>query len=262
MIDELKKLRELTETLTGNGYLMDQAEEWEYVLDAVPDCVYIIDTSCKIKFVNRLLSERLGKNKQEFYNKLCDEEIDPITGECCNGVYSEHELNKLIRMDGVYLSNMEGWFNITRSPITTRDGNLIGFICILQDVTEKSRALTKLQESEQKYRLIAENLPEIVWTFDTNMSFTFVTPLVEEIMGYKPEEWIGHSFSEFVDPKDSKLMVDGILKALEDPSFKGITFKAKMLSKTNKVVLVEIDARPIYVNGIFLGFQGRTRVLK
>jgi hypothetical protein len=57
-------------------------------------------------------------------------------------------------------------------------------------------------------------------------------------------------------------MVDGILKALEDPSFKGITFKAKMLSKTNKVVLVEIDARPIYVNGIFLGFQGRTRVLK
>jgi len=40
MIDELKKLRELTEELTGNGYLRDQADEWEYALDAMPEFVF------------------------------------------------------------------------------------------------------------------------------------------------------------------------------------------------------------------------------
>ena len=42
MIDELKKLRELTETLTGNGYLRDRAEEWEYAFDAIPDYIYSV----------------------------------------------------------------------------------------------------------------------------------------------------------------------------------------------------------------------------
>lgn len=162
MIDELKKLRELTETLTGNGYLMDQAEEWEYALDAMPDYVYIIDVSYKIKFVNRLLSERLSKPKQELYDKFCYKEIDHKTSVDPTSLWKDDDPHKPIKLESVHLNNMDGWFDITRSPIITRAGRLIGFICVLQDVTEKRRVLLKLQEIEQKYKIIVESLREVV----------------------------------------------------------------------------------------------------
>ena len=62
MIDELKRLRQLTETLTGNGYLKDQAKEWEYALDAIPECIYIINNKFEIKFTDNLYLDNL-RNK-------------------------------------------------------------------------------------------------------------------------------------------------------------------------------------------------------
>ena len=71
MIDELRKLRELTETLTGNGYLRDQAEEWEYALNAIPGYIYIINPKFEIRFINDALAERLNVNRNDLYGKFC-----------------------------------------------------------------------------------------------------------------------------------------------------------------------------------------------
>jgi PAS domain S-box-containing protein len=390
MIEELKKLRELTETLTGNGYLRDQAEEWERALNAIPDHVYIINTHFQIKFVNRSLSMRLGKTKEELYNAPCDEVVH--CGEK-NNSFSE-EWTEVDRRKGVqvfnnlYLDNLGGWFDMTRSPIYTKTNKLIGFICVLQDITEKKKALEDLKarestlksiyhtapigiilldaktriikqandylcelfnyslkemighsikmlykseveyeragkvkiegigkkgevsleskmrtkegkildvvikaarmedkgrlliltitdvtkkkqieresyENKEKYRLIIDNVADAIWTIDTDLNFTFINPAIKNLMGFDPEEWIGHSIAEFASEEDFAFMTEKVAEALSNPSFEGVTFNTKMLNKAGQPVPIEINAKALRnKKGNLIGFQGMTRIIE
>jgi PAS domain S-box-containing protein len=269
MIDELKKLRELTETLTGNGYLKDQAEEWEYALDAIPDYIYIVNTKFEVKFINRILANRLKVKKTDVYGKPCykvilnSESEEPLSEwqnlDACNGCQTIEEK---------YLSNLNGWFNMSRSPIYTKTSKLLGFICILQDVTERRETrskvkalLSKLKCSEQKYKLIVENVVDAVWTIDTKLNFTFINPAIKDLMGYEPEEWIGHNIAEFAYEEDFEYMAYQVGNALADPNFNNVVFETKMLNKIGDAVPIEINAKSLRdEKGNLLGFQGITRI--
>ena len=43
-------------------------------------------------------------------------------------------------------------------------------------------------QNKEKYRLLVENIPDVVWTVDQNGSTTFISPRVENVCGYTPEE--------------------------------------------------------------------------
>ena len=53
MTDDLEKLRQLTQTLTRNGYLSDQTKAWQYAFDSVKELVCITNPSFEIKFINK-----------------------------------------------------------------------------------------------------------------------------------------------------------------------------------------------------------------
>jgi len=79
--------------------------------------------------------------------------------------------------------------------------NPIGLSGVTRDISERLQAEQSLRESEEKYRLLAENLTDIVWSMDMNLCFTFVSPSVMQIRGYTVEEAMDQSLSETVVPE-------------------------------------------------------------
>lgn len=56
-------------------------------------------------------------------------------------------------------------------------------------IDEKKSIEDRLLESEAHYRILAENMEDVVWRFDLQtMRFSYVSPSVERLLGYKPEE--------------------------------------------------------------------------
>jgi len=66
----------------------------------------------------------------------------------------------------------------------------------------KNQAKRQLIENDKKYRLLAGKITEIVWAVDLEkFQFEYINPLVEQVVGYSPEEVVGSSLERFVRPE-------------------------------------------------------------
>jgi len=57
-----------------------------------------------------------------------------------------------------------------------------------------------LRQSEARYRLLAENVADVIWAMDTNLRFTYVSPSVTRLRGYTVEEAMGQTLKEMLTP--------------------------------------------------------------
>ncbi len=138
-------------------------------------------------------------------------------------------------------------------------------VAVYSDETKQQQALNALRESDGRYRLLAENVTDAVWTMDLNLRLTFVSPSVLRIQGYTAEEAMHHSLDEMMIPEsvdEVRRLFAGKMQLLElgdDAAWEPIEFEAEQLCKNgstistrNHVKLVrEVDGRPSAIVGVY-----------
>ena len=156
------------------------------------------------------------------------------------GVPLKHE-GKTIGMIG--LANKDGGYDLAdQEAIETI---AISFVTAMN----RKRSEKVLQDSEEKYRLHFENVNDIIYSIDPNFTILNVSPSVERVLGYKPEELIGESFQDL-----NILASDSLEKALSetmrvlsgeriDPSVYGF------IAKDGTIKLGEISSAPLIRDG-------------
>jgi diguanylate cyclase (GGDEF)-like protein/PAS domain S-box-containing protein len=75
-------------------------------------------------------------------------------------------------------------------------------ITVAHDITERKKVETLLRKSEEKFRLLIENIYDIVYTVDCSGLFQFASSVWTRYLGFVPDEIIGKSFTDFVHPDD------------------------------------------------------------
>jgi PAS domain S-box-containing protein len=73
----------------------------------------------------------------------------------------------------------------------------------------------KIRESEEKFRSLSENTPDIIYTLNINGLFTYVNPAWEKLLGYRTEDVIGTPFENFVRYPENDLAPIGIIQKLK-----------------------------------------------
>ncbi|MCK4316068.1 MAG: PAS domain S-box protein, partial [Anaerolineae bacterium] len=80
---------------------------------------------------------------------------------------------------------------------------LFAVLRLIRDMTERKQAEEALRENEERFQQVAENAQEWIWEVDVHGLYTYASPIVEKILGYKPEEVVGKKhFYDLFHPED------------------------------------------------------------
>src|SRR4030042_6146675 len=117
-----------------------------------------------------------------------------------------------------------------------------------------------LQHSEERFWQVAESSGEFIWEVDINGLYTYANPVVEEILGYKPDELIGKKhFYNFFHPD----VMDTLKKAAFEVIAKKEVFRNFInpnVHKNGNTVILETSGSPVIDDkGTLLGYRGSDR---
>jgi PAS domain S-box-containing protein len=114
------------------------------------------------------------------------------------------------------------------------------------EIVERENAEKELRDSEEKYRLFFENISDVVFVVDSDFLLSYVSPTVEGLSGYKPDELIGRSFEEldFLTPESFGRALENMERILagEEIGLSEVQFMTKDDVKTS----VEVSYTPIF----------------
>ncbi|MDY6954417.1 MAG: ATP-binding protein, partial [Thermodesulfobacteriota bacterium] len=147
-------------------------------------------------------------------------------------------------------------------PVKTRDeiGRLaVCFNNMTASLRESTVSIEVLRESQTRFEDVARISGDWIWEVDAKGRYTYSSPVVESILGFRPEEVIGRRFFDFLHPDQEEQLkkVAAEFFALRTP-FKGIVNRKRR--RDGEAVIAETSGVPVLDKaGRFLGYRGVVR---
>ena len=147
-------------------------------------------------------------------------------------------------------------------PIKTQDeiGMLaISFNRMTEDLKKTTVSVEVLQEEQKRFQDVTHSTGDWIWETDDQGRYTYVSPVVEEVLGYKPQEIIGKYFYDLFHPDNKEELKKAALEVFSKKQmFKNLL--NRNIKKDGQVVITESTAVPIVTgNGRLLGYRGADR---
>ena len=179
--------RDITDRKRAEELLRENDERYQALIRTSMDGFWICNPEGRLLDVNDAYCAMSGYPREELLSKSisnldCTESPEQVRQHLCQIVvrgFDRYETQHC-RRDG-RLIDVE-----VSSVYLAARGVFLDFI---HDITERKRAEKALRESEERYRLLAENVSDVIWILDLETSrFRYVSPSVERLRGFTAEE--------------------------------------------------------------------------
>jgi PAS domain S-box-containing protein len=252
---------DITESKMAEKSLQESEEKYRTLLEFAPDAFFQGDRFGNFITVNNKAVELTGFNREELL-KMNMLDLFPAK------VLAEKPLRYDLLKPGETLINKREIRNKSGALIPVEMNSKImpdgTYQCFMRDFKERNRMEEALRESEERHRLIAENVSDVIWTASLDGHFTYVSPSVINLRGYTSEEVLSQSIDDSLTPESAEiaksLLTDfhHTLKLGKIPEDQ--RFEVEQRCRDGSTVWTEVTASGMYnKSGEFICIMGVTR---
>jgi PAS domain S-box-containing protein len=256
-----------TERKKMESALIDRTRMLNGILQVSPVGVFRNDREGRVIFVNDRWIQMTGISLDQIRGRYWAEALHPedrqkVLQSVADSVRGQKEISvesRLIRADGSV-----SWLIGQAVPLKDSDGTLTGWVGTITDITERKKIEIALAESEDKYRALAENSSDVLFSADLKGIITYISPMVNRY-GYLAEEVVSKSLEEFIHPADREDIRKNFARELSggepiDTSFR-ILDKWGYIHwiEEKSTIVVDRNGQVTGINGVLRDFTDRRR---
>jgi len=174
------------------------------VVAALPDAVVVTGIDRRVLATNEAGAELLGWEISEIVGQAIADHVAPAERTHVAAREDKVLAGEPQRYETRVINHRTGEERdvaVSSGPFRM-EGDLIGTVATLRDITEPKRAQDTLARSEARYRHLVESASDAIVTLDANGRFTTVNHAAENISGYKREELVGQWFAPMLPDDD------------------------------------------------------------
>jgi len=182
-----------------------EREQYRYLVQNARSIILRIDTAGDIVFCNEHAKRLLGYGPDELMGRplvgTLIPERDPAGGS------AKRRLNRLLRDPAepvlaetavIRRSGELAWVSWAYSPVRSADGTLVELLCVGTEITDRRKAEEALRKSERQYRLLADNVTDVLWGTDADLRVTFVSKSDLGLRGFARADVLGQPLGGFL----------------------------------------------------------------
>lgn len=165
-----------------------------------------------IEWITPSVVELLGWTAEEMIGRVSIDFVHPDDRARLIAARSEVDSagHARIEVRGIRRDGGERWVALRGRSLREHDGNVIGRVTGWIDIDEIVRGRIALEESELRFRLLAQNATDLVVQAGSDDRITWVSPTVSGSLGWNEADLLGSSFLDVVHPDDRSLAVEAL----------------------------------------------------
>jgi PAS domain S-box-containing protein len=253
------------------GARSDATSRFAPVFESIAIGVSVADAGARIVDVNSTFASMLGFEREELIGKTIAEITHPddlrgnleLFDDLWAGRCDSYRLEKrFLRRDGSVV-----WARINTSLMRSGRGTPEFVLAMVENVDDRKRAEALLREAEERYRSLVEQLPIVTYidALDDVSSSVYMSPQVEEMLGYAVEEWQSDPefFVKTLHPEDRDRVLAEVVRT--NRSLEPFLQEYRLIHRDGSVVWVrdaavviqDASGRPFQSQGYLLDLTDR-----
>jgi PAS domain S-box-containing protein len=260
-------LTDVTTAKKAEDALQKSEKKYRLLVENTNDIIYTTDLTGRITGISPQIT-KYGYSTEEVVSSnlssfVLEEDLPVVLADLEKTITTGQPTRTIFRAKDK--SGTIHWMEDNGVPIQDESGRVVGITGILRDITDRKITEEALRESEEKYRLLADHIQDVIWTAEVNLNLTYISPSVTALRGITVEEAMKEPLKDALTEESFGVLVksrDKRVAAVEngEPLSKSMVLDLEFRCRDGSTVWTETVINPVFgSNGQMMGVMGVMR---
>jgi len=228
--------------------LRESKEKYRLIAENTADLISIVDMNLRFTYISPASMRLRGFTVEESMGQTLDQVLTPESMRLSLTVFEQEmqreaggtadpNRTRMLELEEYKKDGSTIWAEVNLSFLRDKDGKPVEILIVSRDITDRKR-------TEEKFRLIAENMSDCIALVDTNGTYQYVSPSHRETLGYGPEDMIGITGFSITNPDDLERITQLYREGFEQ-GWREANFETTIRHKDGQYIPMEIRVREL-----------------
>ena len=250
-------VQDISERKKAKADLLKSKEEFKNIAERINDVIITTNLKGVIRYVSPSVVQTFGYNVKELTGMNISSIVTPDELSQVKDTLKIISAGKIVEEhSSLFIKKNGSIADIVLSAVPIIEQNeMVGAQAIIRDVTESKKAENELKESEQRFKDLANLLPQIVYEMDLAGNFTFLNKSSLVLFGYSQDDFEkGINVIQIIIPEDIDRIKENIKKRSQNKKI--INSEYQGLKKDGSTFPILAYSSSIHKNNKLVGFRG------